>query len=643
MRIRTNIFIWVFFATVVPLTGLTLAATYYSQFDRQEKIRHELGVNLDNITTSIARELQNQKNMLLGISRAPAVQAFKPVLLGIIDDELPPNNRILRQRITRYLEGFQTIISDAFILRVLDVEGNSLIRVDLNRTVKPSYENLSGIQYAEQEILNEQFTQLIQSLPADEASPLRLPHSQQQVSSGFSFLLQDLIVPLHHEGKFIGAISFTIYGANIVRLLNTASRLYGGKLIVIEQDSEHPEEVGYLFYSQENQPSLAPLVKKPFVSRYSKALLELASDKNDGHVITDNNNQIYYRVMMPYPNQFIAWIIASEIDANTLSEPFSRIRLGILSIATIALFFSILIMMLGSKRIAKPLCELANNIKEFAEGNQEQRLSTEQPIDEIRALANEFNYLADTLQATEKERDRAQQLMLQNDKLVSIGEMAAGIGHEINNPLNNILSYSKLINRTLSNDNINSDSLAQTRADLSALRDEAIRASDIVAGILNFARQVPLRYGKFNICEWLDKTIQLVQQAARTKLVVLETHCDFSGEIDGDQNQLQQALVNLILNAIYVSQANQTIKIQCRQVDSIFEITVEDQGSGINPEHLNKIFDPFFTTKPEGIGTGLGLSISHGIIERHNGKLDLRNLDTGGVCARIQLPLHYEV
>jgi two-component system NtrC family sensor kinase len=346
---------------------------------------------------------------------------------------------------------------------------------------------------------------------------------------------------------------------------------------------------------------------------------------------------------MPYHDKFIGWIIASEIDSNTLAEPFYRIRLGILSIAAFALFFSILLMMFGSKRIANPLSDLAKNIKDFAEGDHDKRLTTSQPIDEISTLATEFNYLADTLQKTEEERDSAQQMMLQNDKLVSIGEMAAGFGHEINNPLNNILAYSKLIKMALTQDNIDAATLQQTREDLAALRDESIRASNIVAGILNFARQVPLQYGKFDVCNWLEKTIHLVQQSARAKMLSLEIHCEFTGEIDGDQNQLQQALINLLLNAIYVSKAHDTITINCRKVEQMFEIIVQDQGPGIDPNHLNKIYDPFFTTKPEGVGTGLGLSISHGIIQRHNGKLELTNRATGGVTAILLIPLSRKI
>ena len=637
MRIRTNIFIWVFFATVVPLTILTLAATYYSEFNRQEKIQHEVTANLNSTAASIKRELKTQKNILLGISHAPAVQTYTTVLAGIINDDLPADSGQQRIHISSYLEGFQTIIAGSFILRILDVEGNSLVKVDLNHVIEPSFENFSGVLYTEQEILDENFIRQLKTLPEGEASVVQLPHNESQPTNGLSILLQDLVVPLYHDEQFVGAISLTMYGENIIRLISTTSRLYNGKLMVIEQDSEQPDQFGYLLYDEEN---LSRSDRDPFINPYSNKLLELASYTSEGQLKTEQGQQIYYTQMMPYPEKLIAWIIASEIDSNTLAEPFNRIRIGILSIATIALFFSIILMIFGAKRIANPLHELAKNIKEFAEGNHNKRLTTTQPIDEICTLANEFNNLANTLQEMEEERDRAQQMMLQNDKLVSIGEMAAGFGHEINNPLNNILSYSKLIQKALTQDNISEATLQQTRNDLSALRDESIRASEIVAGILNFARQVPLQYGQFNVCDWLEKTILLIQQSARVKMLNLEICCEYKGEIEGDQNQLQQVVINLLLNAIYVSNEHDTITIHCRKVDHLFEISIQDQGAGINPDQLNKIFDPFFTTKPEGVGTGLGLSISHGIIERHNGKLELNNRSHGGVDAKIQIPLN---
>ncbi|MGM0679776.1 MAG: sensor histidine kinase, partial [Pseudomonadota bacterium] len=273
-------------------------------------------------------------------------------------------------------------------------------------------------------------------------------------------------------------------------------------------------------------------------------------------------------------------------------------------------------------------------------GDHAQRAEEKQAIDEIGALAQAFNYLADTLDTAREQRDRAEHMMLQSNKLASIGQMAAGIGHEINNPLNNVLSYAKLLQRTLEKTEYGD---AQTRQrlldDLNALRDEALRASDIVRGILNFARQVPPQYSHFEVRPWLENTLALVRQAAKSKHVELQLECDYDGELEGDRSQLQQALINLLLNAIQASPADAKVTIHCQAEKQQLQLTICDEGEGIASGKLDNIFDPFFSTKPEGEGSGLGLSISLGVIEYHNGSLHIDNNPQTGVTATVVVPL----
>ncbi|MFO7580129.1 MAG: HAMP domain-containing sensor histidine kinase [Nitrosomonas halophila] len=291
--------------------------------------------------------------------------------------------------------------------------------------------------------------------------------------------------------------------------------------------------------------------------------------------------------------------------------------------------------------MAQPVCRLAGRLKAYANGDHAQRAEEKQAIDEIGSLAQAFNYLADTLDTAREQRDRAEHMMLQSNKLASIGQMAAGIGHEINNPLNNVLSYTKLLQRTLQKGEYTD---AQTRqrlnADLEALRDEALRASDIVRGILNFARQVPPQYTQFEVRPWLENTLALVRQAARERRVHLKLECDFTGELEGDRSQLQQALINLLLNAIQASPPDAEVLIRCQSEAKQLILTIRDEGEGIVAEKLDNIFDPFFSTKAEGEGSGLGLSISLGIIEYHNGSLTIENTPGAGVTATVVLPLH---
>jgi two-component system NtrC family sensor kinase len=140
----------------------------------------------------------------------------------------------------------------------------------------------------------------------------------------------------------------------------------------------------------------------------------------------------------------------------------------------------------------------------------------------------------------------------------------------------------------------------------------------------------------------LDETLSLVAQVARDRGVQLV--CTMQGElmVEGDRTQLQQALVNLLLNAIQASKTGDIVTLSVSASDDSFTIQVDDTAGGMDDETLKKVFDPFFSTKPEGEGTGLGLSISLGIVERHGGELTLTNNEQGGTTARMILPLEQD-
>ncbi len=647
MRIRTNIFIWLFVAIVVPLTALTLGATYYSEHTYQREVSREISTSLNNIASNIKRELNANRNLTLGISQAPAVQSFLHVLHGLSRSELPANSAQLRRQVNHYFEGFQTILPGRFILRILDAQGNTVVKVSHNHISPAIYESLSGLRYVEEELNEPDFVKILMQLPEDEVSSLALPQSHRKTDPAQTFLVQDAVVPLYVDEEFVGAVAFTTAGEEFDRLLDHATRLYSGQLLIAELNPDNPAQHGMRLYDELEDLRFSRLRADPKLlqASYAAAFLEYATDNQEGIFNTADGQQIYFTELFPYPNQFTIWLVASRIHSEQISAPFTRIRMGIWLFATAALFISLLLTDLGARRIARPLCQLASHIKAFADGDRQQHVTTRQPTDEVRALATAFNYLTDTLQTAETERDRAQHMVLQSNKLASIGQMAAGIGHEINNPLNNILSYSKLLSRNLEQqeDKLDSKSRQQLLADLQSLREETLRASEIVKGILNFARQVPPQYSLFAVQSWLENTLNLVRQTAKSRQVQLELHNSYQGELEGDRGQLQQALVNLLLNAIQASPTDSTVRLRAHSEDEQLIITVSDEGTGISEATLDNIFDPFFTTKPEGEGSGLGLSISLGIVERHQGQLEISNNPHCGVTATMILPLQAQV
>jgi len=376
----------------------------------------------------------------------------------------------------------------------------------------------------------------------------------------------------------------------------------------------------------------------------SAALFNESTQSTEGF-IKRNGSHVYYSEFFPYPNRLIGWVIATQIDDEVLSAPFSNNRIAIWLFAATALLFTLIMTGFSVRKISQPICNLAFKLKSFADGDYDQRANTQQTIAEIKVLSSSFNYMADTLINTQNERDKAQNMALQNNKLASIGQMAAGIGHEINNPLNNILSYSKLISRTIAQNaaDIDTKNLSRLQQDIDSLRNETLRASEIIKGILNFARQMPPQPGTFLIKEWLEKSILLVLQTAKTHHIDIQLNYEGDDVFEGDQAQLQQVIINLLLNAIQASTDNAAINIDVKYDKEQLEVTIKDQGCGIKDEVINNIYDPFFTTKEEGDGSGLGLSISLGIIESHQGSLDIKNNDgnSKGTTAILTLPVQH--
>ncbi len=636
MRIRTHIFSWFFLATIVPLTALALAATYYIEYDYQRDVREAINTNLNTISAELMRHLKTQRELAMGLAKANAVQEFLPAMQQVERGEIHHMFNVYRTRINHYFEGFQTILQGMYTMRLMDKFGNSFIKVSHNRRSAPVYESISGVNFVEQEVDAPGFNKMLKTLPVAEVSMMVLPHNEQQSELMSNLSLLDYIVPLYNKDELVGAFSLTLFGESIDSILNHAPRLYKSNLFVAENNSDNANRHGLLLFDDKNGISLAQIKNemRTVQNIYGEDMLDRVSDKPFGDFVFEGSSRsIYYLEFFPYVNRLTSWVIVLQIDNEQIIEPFNKIRWVIWSILIIALLISLVLSNFGVRTIARPVRELSDNLLSYARGEQVPSVTTNTPIDEIRDLEKAFNTMANSLDRASNERDQAQHMMLQSDKLASIGQMAAGIGHELNNPLNNILSYAKLIEREMGEGNQNLSS------DLKSLKEETIRASDIVKGILNFARQVPPQYAPFEVEKWLQDTLNLVRQTAKTAGINLAYECKDNITIEADRGQLQQALINLLINAIQASERNSEVKVILEQSDQNIVISVIDEGEGITEAVLDSIYDPFFTTKPEGEGSGLGLSVCLGIIERHQGKLMIKNNPDRGVTATMIIPV----
>lgn len=627
---------------MVPLVALALAASYYSEYSYQREIKREIFASLNGITIEISHELQNSQNLVLGISRAAAVKSFLPILKSVSKDENHPSIRLLRRKINRYLEGFQTIISGEFAVRILDFRGDTLVKVTNNKTSQPQFESLQGINYVEHQISSPNFIKTLEELPRDEVSFFTLPYHSIKNESNAGNQLHDYVVPLYEHDSWVGTLVVTLSGEQLDRIVNNVTRLYKGKLFIAENNPDNVNRHRLLIYDEIQKLNVAQNRTSFFTlsQQLSSPLFEESIQNSEG-IVQQNNTLIYYSEFFPYPNRLIGWVLAIQIDKDVISAPFDNNRIAIWLFAAISLMLTLIMTGFAVRKISQPVCNLASQLKSFADGKHEQRANTQQTISEIQVLSSSFNYMADTLINAQSERDKAQTMALQNNKLASIGQMAAGIGHEINNPLNNILSFSTLLSRSIAKNaaNLDSKTLSNMQQDIDSLRNETLRASEIIKGILNFARQMPPHLESFSVKEWLKKSILLVKQSAKSHHIEINLNYNGDDVLKGDLAQLQQVIINLLINALQASEDNDVINIEVESDDSQLIITIRDQGCGIKTEDLNNIYDPFFSTKEEGEGSGLGLSISLGIIESHQGSLIIKNnADSKGATATLVLP-----
>lgn len=296
------------------------------------------------------------------------------------------------------------------------------------------------------------------------------------------------------------------------------------------------------------------------------------------------------------------------------------------------------------------------------------------PVLERRFSENQSRQNYHHLQQTHAELKATQAQLIQNSKLASIGQLAAGVAHEINNPIafianNNVVlkkylhiikdlyqQYSNLLASIKSSENIQhlhhlvkqieafsqQHNLDFMMHDIDLLMEDSMdgvnKVADIILGLKTFARVDEAESSEVNINECIENTLKIIWNELKYKCTLTKDLAQLPN-IYGYPNQLNQVFMNLLVNAAQAIEKEGTITIKTFMTNSTLQIEISDTGSGIDAKHMGQIFDPFFTTKPVGSGTGLGLSISYGIIKKHGGDIQVESRLGHGTLFRVILPM----
>lgn len=309
-----------------------------------------------------------------------------------------------------------------------------------------------------------------------------------------------------------------------------------------------------------------------------------------------------------------------------------------LAITLLGTFASMGLAYFVARRISVPIDRLVSASREVARGNLDTKVDIV-TSDELGELAGTFNVMASALkERDERLKEFATRKIEESERLALIGQLAANVAHEVNNPLQGIVTYSHLLLERV-------DVKDSTREFIERIVAQADRCRDIIRGLLDFSRQRKPDKTVCNVNTVLQGCVALVQDQALFHNIEIERHLDANLPMAIiDPSQIERVFMNLIINAAeaMTDGGRLILTTRCHSNDGSIDVIIQDTGPGIPEEFQSKLFEPFFTTKDPGHGTGLGLAISYGIVKEHRGSISVESEAGVGTTFIVSLPLTTE-
>ena len=473
----------------------------------------------------------------------------------------------------------------------------------------------------------------IKLLPTKKATPR--PESEE-----FSGMALAAAVPVFESGNFLGI-------------------LYGGVLLNRSQeivDRVRDTVFQHEIYKGQSIGTVTIFFKDIRVSTNvlspdgSRAIGTVASEEVTKYVLTEGKkwtdrafvvNDWYITAYEPIEDIFgqrVGMLYVGVLEAKYADVRWKALSLFIL-ITVAGMVLALGLGYIIANKMSRPVQQLIEASNQVSQGNLSPVIG---PISksEIGVLQKTFKEMLTSIQERDKrQRVESEIKLLQSEKQASVGKLAGGVAHEINNPLTGIVTFTHMLLRR-------NDIPEEVRIDLETIAQETERVRKIVKGLLDFSRQTELDREPTDVNRLVRQAMTLVENQALIKGVNLTFEPgDGLSMVTLDRNQMQSVLLNIIINALDATDPGGSIIITTNIGISTskpgqkgIEILCTDTGCGIPPENLNRLFDPFFTTKEVGHGTGLGLSVSYGIVERHGGTIWVQSKVGKGSTFKVWLP-----
>ena len=472
---------------------------------------------------------------------------------------------------------------------------------------------------------------LIRLLP----TPRAAPREEEEETSGMAIMAA---IPVFEEGDLIGVI----YGGLLLNRNQTIVDTV--RDTVFQQEIYKGRNIGTatIFFNDLRIATnvLTPDGNRAIGTRVSKEVKEYVLTK--GKRWTDRAFVVsdwYITAYEPIEDIFgerVGMLYVGVLEAK-YADMRQKALLILISIIVAGMALAVGLGYILANKIMNPVHQLIKASQQVTKGSLTPEIGPLSKDEEMRILQNTFK---DMVVAMGRRRAETENRLLQSEKQSSVGRLAAGVAHEINNPLTGVLTYTHMLLRR-------KDLEGEIRSDLQTIAESTERVRKIVKGLLDFSRQTKLDQEPTDVNMLIRSVISPMENQALVKGVSIKFD---PGEnlpmLTLDRNQFQSVLINLIINALDATEPGGNINIYTSTGLSAsdtghkgVEITIADTGSGIPPDNLDKLFDPFFTTKEVGQGTGLGLSVSYGIVQRHRGTIRVQSELGKGSTFFIWIPI----
>jgi two-component system NtrC family sensor kinase len=638
MQLQRKLFLSIGALTIIPLLILQFGVVDRNENALEDRVNKEILGTLDKLAAELETLLNAQKAMVRGLNTIPAVQAFAKVMTvrGETDDY-----RRRASDLSNFFLNYQAAVPSIQAIRILDAQGNSLVKVKEQKIINPKARLEDGRGYIASQGQRPFFQHIATGLSAGAIGISDFELGQVTPEAEFCPSMLRYLTPLYATAEKVGFLVVNIWGKRIDEVIAAILGGYAGQIMMVELAPSEPGRDGIYLYHPNPDMRFANQLGKPYRLSLDIGmdLWKRISDSGDEGSVQRGEQMYFFRKFYPYPDRDNHWLLVIQRDRADFLRPIIQVRQTIWALLAALVLLGLILARWSSQRMAQPVQHLSEIITSYANGEQVRYLDNRR--DEIGQVGRAFNYLTDTLARAEKEREYAENIACQAAKMATVGELAAGVAHEINNPLNNMMSLTEMM-ETMVDQGANPTVL---REDLNILRQEGRRCADIVQGLLDFARPKPPVLVPVQMLLLVEESIRLLASKARAASVSINLSSEPNlPDILGDKGQLLQVMVNLLLNAIQESPKGAAVQISLVQGENNYlKCLVTDQGRGLEQHQISRIFEPFYTTKQDRQGTGLGLSVSYAIIQRHGGGMGAHPGKEKGLVLWFTLPSYNKI